>query len=38
MILPDDYIRAVADAVHEVGGLFVLDCIASGCIWVDMAA
>lgn len=38
MILPDDYIRAVADAVHEVGGLFVLDCIASGCIWVDMKA
>ncbi|HZV57689.1 MAG TPA: aminotransferase class V-fold PLP-dependent enzyme [Sphingobium sp.] len=36
MILPDDYIRAVADAVHEVGGLFVLDCIASGCVWVDM--
>jgi aspartate aminotransferase-like enzyme len=38
MILPDDYIKAVADAVHSVGGLFVLDCIASGCIWVDMAA
>ncbi len=38
MILPDDYIKAVADAVHAVGGLFVLDCIASGCIWVDMAA
>jgi len=37
MILPDDYIRAVADAVHAVGGLFVLDCIASGCVWVDMA-
>jgi aspartate aminotransferase-like enzyme len=36
MILPDAYIRAVADAVHEVGGLFVLDCIASGCVWVDM--
>ncbi|MFV2053409.1 alanine--glyoxylate aminotransferase family protein [Aliiroseovarius sp. YM-037] len=36
MILPDDYLRAVADAVHEVGGLFVLDCIASGCAWVDM--
>lgn len=36
MILPDDYLRAVADAVHEVGGLFVLDCIASGCVWVDM--
>jgi aspartate aminotransferase-like enzyme len=38
MILPDDYIRAVADAVHEVGGLLVLDCIASGCVWVDMRA
>jgi len=37
MILPDDYIRAVTAAVHEVGGLFVLDCIASGCVWVDMA-
>ena len=38
MILPDAYIRAVAEAVHEVGGLFVLDCIASGAIWVDMQA
>ncbi len=38
MILPDDYLRAVSDAVHEVGGLFVLDCIASGAIWVDMKA
>ncbi len=38
MILPDDYLRAVADVVHEVGGLFVLDCIASGTIWVDMVA
>lgn len=38
MILPDDYMRAVADAVHEVGGLFVLDCIASGAMWVDMKA
>lgn len=38
MILPNDYLRAVADAVREVGGLFVLDCIASGTIWVDMAA
>jgi aspartate aminotransferase-like enzyme len=38
MILPDDYLRAVADAVHEAGGLFVLDCIASGAIWVDMKA
>lgn len=38
MILPDDYIRAVTDAVHEVGGLFVLDCIASGAMWVNMEA
>ncbi|MES2956648.1 MAG: aminotransferase class V-fold PLP-dependent enzyme [Pseudomonadota bacterium] len=38
MLLPDAYLRAVADAVHEVGGLFVLDCIASGAIWVDMQA
>ena len=36
MILPDDYLKAVADAVHSVGGIFVLDCIASGCAWVDM--
>ena len=36
MILPDEYIRAVADAAHGVGGLFVLDCVASGTIWVDM--
>ena len=38
MILPDSYIKAVGDAVHAVDGLFVLDCIASGTIWVDMAA
>jgi len=38
MILPDSYLRAVSDAVHAVGGLFVLDCIASGAIWVDMKA
>jgi len=36
VILPDDYIKAVAEAAHDVGALFVLDCIASGCIWVDM--
>jgi aspartate aminotransferase-like enzyme len=36
MLLPDDYIRAVAGAVHSVGGLFVLDCIASGTLWIDM--
>ena len=38
MLLPDDYMRSVADAVHAVGGLFVLDCIASGDLWVDMQA
>jgi len=38
IILPDGYLRAVADAVHETGGLFVLDCVASGAIWVDMVA
>ncbi len=38
MMLPDDYLRALADATHAVGGLFVLDCIASGTMWVDMAA
>ena len=36
IILPDDYIAAMAAAAHEVGALMVLDCIASGCIWVDM--
>ncbi|MYI07224.1 MAG: alanine--glyoxylate aminotransferase family protein [Gemmatimonadetes bacterium] len=36
IILPDDYMRAVADAVHAVGGLFVVDSIASGAMWVDM--
>ena len=38
IILPDAYISALADAAHEVGALLVLDCIASGCVWVDMAA
>jgi len=38
ILLPDDYLRAVADAVREVDGLFVLDCIASGALWVDMRA
>ncbi|MEM7546897.1 MAG: aminotransferase class V-fold PLP-dependent enzyme [Pseudomonadota bacterium] len=38
MMLPDEYIRELAAATHEVGGLFMLDCIASGCIWVDMKA
>ncbi|TMV70471.1 alanine--glyoxylate aminotransferase family protein [Thioclava sp. BHET1] len=38
LILPDDYLRAMAEAAHDVGALFVLDCIASGCVWVDMQA
>jgi aspartate aminotransferase-like enzyme len=38
LILPEAYLRAVAAATHAVGGMFVLDCIASGAIWVDMAA
>jgi len=38
IILPDDYIAAMAAAAHEVGALMVLDCIASGCVWVDMVA
>ena len=38
IILPDDYITQLAAAAHEVGALMVLDCIASGCVWVDMAA
>jgi len=36
MILPEDYMKAVAAAIHEVGGLFILDCIASGTVWIDM--
>ncbi len=38
VILPDDYVSAMAAAAHEVGALMVLDCIASGCVWVDMKA
>ncbi len=38
ILLPDDYIRAVGEAIHSVGGMFVLDCVASGAIWVDMQA
>src|SRR5690606_6777082 len=38
LMLPDDYLKRVADAVHAVGGMFVLDCIASGTVWVDMKA
>ena len=38
IILPGDYIKALAEATHEVGGLLVIDCIASGCVWLDMQA
>jgi aspartate aminotransferase-like enzyme len=38
IILSDDYIRALAEAAHEVGAILVLDCVASGCVWVDMKA
>jgi len=38
IMLPDSYIKAISDAVHAYGGLFVLDCIASGTVWVDMKA
>lgn len=38
IILPQEYMRDLSDAIHKVGGLFVLDCIASGAIWVDMEA
>jgi aspartate aminotransferase-like enzyme len=38
VILPDEYVTALAAAAHEVGALMVLDCIASGCAWIDMKA
>lgn len=38
ILLPDDYVRSLAEAVHAVGGLLVLDCVASGTLWVDMRA
>ena len=38
MILPEDYMSSVAEAIHAIGGLFVLDCVASGTIWVDIEA
>ncbi len=38
MLLPDDYLRQIGEAVSAIGGLFVLDCIASGALWVDMQA
>ncbi|HAN31058.1 MAG TPA: aminotransferase [Myxococcales bacterium] len=38
VILPDAWLRQIAEACREVGAIFVLDCIASGALWVDMAA
>ena len=38
ILLPDEYLRAVAAAVHAVGGILVIDCVASGALWLDMAA
>jgi aspartate aminotransferase-like enzyme len=38
MLLPDEYVRSVGEAVHAAGGMFVLDCVASGAIWIDMEA
>jgi aspartate aminotransferase-like enzyme len=38
ILLPDDYLKSVSEAAHSVGALFVLDCIASGALWVDMKA
>ena len=38
IILSDDYIKALSEAVHSVGGLLIIDCIASGCVWLDMKA
>ncbi len=36
IMLSEDYIRALGEAIHEVGGILVIDCIASGCVWLDM--
>ncbi len=38
MMLPDSSLAAIAEAVHAHGGLLVLDCVASGAMWVDMQA
>lgn len=38
LMLPEEYIKQLADAVHSVGGLLVIDCIASGCVWLNMKA
>jgi serine-pyruvate aminotransferase len=38
MMLSDGYVKALGQAVHDVGGILVIDCIASGCVWLDMKA
>ncbi len=38
IVLPDDYLKTIGEAVKDVNGLFVLDCVASGALWVDTAA
>ena len=37
LLMPDDYLTQIAEAAHEVGAIFVLDCVASGALWVEMA-
>ncbi len=36
ILMPDEYLKKIADTAHEVGAIFVLDCVASGALWVDM--
>lgn len=38
LLMPDQYLSEIAKAAHDVGALFVLDCVASGALWVDMEA
>lgn len=38
LLLPDGYIQALGEAIHQVGGMFVLDCVASGTLWLGMQA
>ncbi len=38
IVLPDDYLTTIGNAVKDVNGLFVLDCVASGALWVDTKA
>ena len=36
IIIPDEYIKGIGEATKSIGGLFVLDCVASGSLFVDM--